>query len=191
MASVPTGTPAGICAAGARDDDLQPAAARGLRVVVQALRRPVRGDDLRLVGDLQLIEDLRRLLQRGPIRLTSHDDADDGFAGAHCSCCTGPRKESGGLQEQGAQHKGFRASGEGSKAGSGGQKLVLDRGDAILDRELLLFQALDEELVGGCRAFEQDDLVVKLAVLRPELDEFVTELSFVDTLHTPARLAPC
>jgi len=68
-----------------------------------------------------------------------------------------------------------------------GEELVLDRGDAIFDRELLLFQALDQELVGGCRAFEQDDFVVELAVLRPELDEFVTELSLVDTLHAQAR----
>jgi len=65
--------------------------------------------------------------------------------------------------------------------------LILDRGDAILQGELALFQPLDEELVRGRGAFEQDDLIVELTVLRPELDEFVSELSVVDTLHSPAR----
>ena len=71
-----------------------------------------------------------------------------------------------------------------------GKELVLDRGDAVLDRQLALFQPFDEELVGGRGALEQDDLVVELAVLRPELDEFITELSLVDALH-PAGPVNC
>ena len=56
-----------------------------------------------------------------------------------------------------------------------------------LTASFFFFRRFDEELVGGCRTFEQDDLVVELSVLRPELDEFVTELSLVDSFHTQAR----
>lgn len=37
---------------------------------------------------------------------------------------------------------------------------------------------------------EQDNLVVELAVLRPQLDEFITELSLVDAPH-PAGPVNC
>ena len=40
------------------------------------------------------------------------------------------------------------------------------------------------------RVFEQNDLVVELAVLRPELDEFISELSLVDALHWPTGQCP-
>ena len=69
--------------AGAGDDHLEAACLRRLRVLVQALRGAVRGDDLGLVGDFQLVQDLGRSLQGRPVRLASHYDADDGVPIGH------------------------------------------------------------------------------------------------------------
>ena len=52
------------------------------------------------------------------------------------------------------------------------------------------FKTFDQQLIRGCGVFEQNDLVVELTVLRPELDEFVSELSLVDALHWPAGQCP-
>ena len=49
---------------------------------------------------------------------------------------------------------------------------------------------IDQQLVGGRRVFEQNNLVVKLTMLGSELDEFVTQLSLVDALHWPAGQCP-
>jgi hypothetical protein len=71
-----------------------------------------------------------------------------------------------------------------------GKKLILDRGHAILDGELPLFQPLHQQLIRRGLVLEQYDLVVELAVLRPELDEFFPKLSLVDALHWPAGQCP-
>ena len=52
------------------------------------------------------------------------------------------------------------------------------------------FSRLTSNWSAEARVFEQNDLVVELTVLRPELDEFVSELSLVDALHWPAGQCP-
>ena len=67
-------------AAGARDDDLQPAAFGLTGVVGHFVRRAMRGDDPALVRDTELRQHLVGVLQRLPVRLAAHDHAN------HCWC---------------------------------------------------------------------------------------------------------
>ena len=65
---------------GAGDDDAQAPAGGGLGVVEHPARRPVGGDDVRLVRDVELLQRLGGRLHHRPVRVAAHDDADDGLA---------------------------------------------------------------------------------------------------------------
>ena len=65
---------------GAGDDHPQAAAGGRLGVVEHPARRPVGGEDVRLVGDVELLERERRRLHHRPVGVAAHDDADDGLA---------------------------------------------------------------------------------------------------------------
>src|SRR5262249_2625054 len=67
----------------AGDDHLEPALARARGVVVEALRGAVRRDDAGLVRHAQSLEHVSRGLQRRPVGLAAHDDADAGLLIAH------------------------------------------------------------------------------------------------------------
>ena len=131
---------------------LSPRASRRLGVLVEALGRAVRGDDPRLVGDLQLVEDLGRFLERRPVRLASHDDADDGFPGAHFGGVRPKRKRgitgegrplTRGLSGADCRATDALASARRERSGDDvGEELILDRGDAILEGELRFFRRL-------------------------------------------------
>src|ERR1051325_5094136 len=62
----------------ARDDHLHAAALRPGAVVEHHVRGAMGGHDLRLIGNVELAEDLRRVLHGVPIGLAAHDDADEG-----------------------------------------------------------------------------------------------------------------
>ena len=65
-------------AAGAGDDDPDPATGRLLGVAEEPVRRAMRRDDLELGGDTELVEDGDRRLERREVRAAAADDADDG-----------------------------------------------------------------------------------------------------------------
>ena len=67
-------------AAGARDDHLEARRLRALGEIEEPLRRAMRGDDLRLEADLELLEDRGGMAHRLPIGLAAHNDGD-GFCG--------------------------------------------------------------------------------------------------------------
>ena len=58
------------------DDELEPALLGRRGIVVKALRRAVGGDDLRLVGDAELVERFGGMAHRLPVGAAAHDDAD-------------------------------------------------------------------------------------------------------------------
>jgi len=71
-----------------------------------------------------------------------------------------------------------------------GEKLILDGGHAVFDRELLLFQPFHEELIGGRGILERNYLVVELTVFSPQPRQFVSQISIVDALHCRPVNAP-
>src|SRR5439155_20421320 len=62
--------------AGSGADHLEPAPRRGARVVVQHVGCAMRGYDLLLVRDAELVEHVRGVFHRRPVALRAHDDAD-------------------------------------------------------------------------------------------------------------------
>ena len=62
---------------------LRPRALRRLGVLVEPLRRAVGGDDVGLVGNASSSSTSAACFMRRPVGLAAHDDADDGFPGAH------------------------------------------------------------------------------------------------------------
>ncbi len=64
-------------AAGAGDDDADAASRGRLGELAHLVRRAVGGDDVRLVGDAELVEGVEALLHGGGIGLRAHDDGDD------------------------------------------------------------------------------------------------------------------
>lgn len=64
-----------------------------------------------------------------------------------------------------------------------GEELVLDDGDLILQRQLLLLQALDQQLVGAAGRLQLDDLVIEGAMLGAQAYQLLAKLFFIATLH--------
>ena len=69
-----------------------------------------------------------------------------------------------------------------------GQEPVFDLGDLVFERELLLFQAPDRQLIGGACDLKRKDLVIQQSVLGAELNQLIAELPVVLPLHVAARL---
>ena len=63
-------------AAGASDDDLEASFDRRLGVLEKKIRRSVRGNNLYVVRNTELIERFRRVTHRVPVRPGPHDNAD-------------------------------------------------------------------------------------------------------------------
>ncbi len=77
----------------AGDDGLEAATGSLTTIANHVLGHPVRGNHLRLVGNPELVEYLRRLAHHWPIRVRSHDDSDEhhspsprSIAAASCAC---------------------------------------------------------------------------------------------------------
>ncbi len=66
-------------AAGAGNDDLEPARARGGGVFEQQVGRAMGGDHPHFVRDAELLQHLGGGAHRLPVRLRAHDDADERF----------------------------------------------------------------------------------------------------------------
>ncbi len=64
--------------AGPRDDDLEAARGGALGIICHALRRAVRRDDSRFVGDAQRSQSVRCVAHCLPVGLAAHDNADEG-----------------------------------------------------------------------------------------------------------------
>ena len=71
-------------AARTRDDDLEATFTRSARVFEQQIRRAVCRYDARLERDAEPLQRVGGGLERIPIRLRSHDDADQRFHAADC-----------------------------------------------------------------------------------------------------------
>ncbi|HWT99856.1 MAG TPA: hypothetical protein VN229_19630, partial [Terriglobales bacterium] len=69
--------------AGTGDDHLQAAAARRLSILHHALGRAVRGYDTHFMRYIKFSQDLNGMAHGLPIRLATHDDADQGLSGDH------------------------------------------------------------------------------------------------------------
>src|SRR5579864_2323751 len=76
-------------AAGACDDHLEPAAGRTLGVGRHSLGRAVRGNDSALMRNAERAQGLRCGLEGGPVRLASHDEADERLLAGHASLMVG------------------------------------------------------------------------------------------------------
>ena len=74
-------------AAGTGNDDFDSATFGGFRELEKQIRSAMRGYDLRLVCDTKLVEDIRRVLHRRPVRLAAHDDRNDGICDFGFSIC--------------------------------------------------------------------------------------------------------
>ncbi len=72
-------------ATGTGDDDFEAACARGAGVFEQQIRRAMRRDDAGLERDAETLQRVGGGLERVPIRLRAHDDADQRFHAADCS----------------------------------------------------------------------------------------------------------
>src|SRR5688572_26466806 len=66
-----------------------------------------------------------------------------------------------------------------------GQQLVLDGGDAVLERQLALLQAFDLQLIAEGRRLLRHDLRIQIAVLGPQPRQLLAELALVRSLHRP------
>ena len=67
------------CPPGTGDEHFQTAGGSRSGVFGQQMRRPMRGNNARLMGDAELGKRLRCIGHGGPIRLAAHDDADQRF----------------------------------------------------------------------------------------------------------------
>jgi hypothetical protein len=68
-----------------------------------------------------------------------------------------------------------------------GQKLVLDGGDAVLERQFTLLEALDMQLISRRSIFLRRNLGIEIAVLGPQPCQFFTELALFRSLHRPSE----
>ncbi len=158
----------------AGDDDLEPASARRLGVLGEALRRPVRGHDPHFVRHVQRGQRLRGMLHGGPVRLAPHDDPDEGCVRhrPRHPCCRPTRPERriiGGAPRLASAALGRRS--EPVSSDDVGQKQVLQPAYLVFQGELSFLEALNRQLVEGRILGHARDRVVEISMLQLHLFE--------------------